>query len=364
MSASNQFDGFTHGIGIGGWLTNYKRLAFIPEEWQGVVTVGDREHFESYITENDIRQIASWGVDHIRLAFNYEVIEEDRNPFVYKEEGAQYLDRAIRWCQKYHLNILLDLHMAAGSSCDCNYKRHLVQDPLLRKRFIGLWRFLSMRYRSEGQDVAFELLNEIHVPGQELWNTLVAEAVREIRQISADRRIVAGCNDYGDPAMLPHLALLEDPGVIYTFHFYKPFEFTHQRRITNARLAVYNRNLSYPSDIAPYNEYWQLFGEESPYKGLTRMDRHFMENELAPAFEFQEKHPDKILYCGEFGVIRHCDMKSRENFFRDLISLLEGHHIAHCAWNYLSMPQDENRFSIVDDWNRKPLSDELIRIIR
>lgn len=364
MSASNTFDGFTHGIGIGGWLTNYKRLAFIPAEWQGVVTVGDREHFESYITESDIRQIASWGVDHIRLAFNYEILEDDRNPFVYKEEGLKYLDRAVDWCKKHRLNILLDLHMAAGASCDIQYGKSLVQDPVLRKRFIELWRFLSTHYREEGRNVAFELLNEIHVPENNLWDTLAGEAIRMIRQFSPDRRIVVGGNHYNSPAMLSELALPDDPNLIRSFHFYEPCEFTHQRRITNACLAVYNRNLSYPSDITPYNEYFELFGQESPYRGLSRMDRHFMESRLAPVFAFQQEHPDKIIYCGEFGVIRHCDMKSRENFFRDLISLLDEHHIARCAWNYLSMPQDENRFSLVDDWDRKPLSEELIRIIR
>ena len=45
------------GIGIGGWLTNYKRFNVLPRERRMQITVGDMEHFESYITENDIAYI-------------------------------------------------------------------------------------------------------------------------------------------------------------------------------------------------------------------------------------------------------------------------------------------------------------------
>ena len=48
---------------------------------------------------------------------------------------------------------------------------------------------------------------------------------------------------------------------------------------------------------------------------------------------------------------------------RDMISLLKEHGIAYCVWNYLSTPNDGNRFSLVDDDHRRILSPELARII-
>ena len=67
---------FSRGMGIGGWLTNYKRFKVLPENKRMDITIGDLEHFESYITERDIRYIASLGLDHIRLGFDQIVIEE------------------------------------------------------------------------------------------------------------------------------------------------------------------------------------------------------------------------------------------------------------------------------------------------
>ena len=42
-----QFTGFEHGMGIGGWLTNYKRFNVLPEDRRLCLTVGDMEHFST-----------------------------------------------------------------------------------------------------------------------------------------------------------------------------------------------------------------------------------------------------------------------------------------------------------------------------
>ena len=70
-----QWPGFEHGMGIGGWLTNYKRLQSLPEERRMQLTVGDFEHFASYITRDDIRYIRSLGMDHVRLGSDQIVLE-------------------------------------------------------------------------------------------------------------------------------------------------------------------------------------------------------------------------------------------------------------------------------------------------
>ena len=64
------------GMGLGGWLTNYKRFAVLPKEYRYTITLGDEEHFDRYITEKDVAYIASKGFDHVRLAFDQVVMEE------------------------------------------------------------------------------------------------------------------------------------------------------------------------------------------------------------------------------------------------------------------------------------------------
>ena len=122
--------------------------------------------------------------------------------------------------------------------------------------------------------------------------------------------------------------------------------------------------MPYPcDDIERYRDYHRVVSGKNKYEKYNQLDIEFLRDYLAPAKEFIEKHPDKILWCGEFGTIRHVKLEWRENWMRDMITILKEWDIPYCVWNYLSTPNDGNRFSLVDDDNRKILSEELHRII-
>ena len=105
-------------------------------------------------------------------------------------------------------------------------------------------------------------------------------------------------------------------------------------------------------------------GLDNVYQNLSRMDICFLREYMAPAKAWIDAHPDKILWCGEFGTIRHAKLEWRENWMRDMISILKEWDIPYCVWNYLSTPNDGNRFSLVDDDNRKILSENMAKIIK
>ena len=50
------------GVNLGGYLS------------QCIHTIG---HYESFICESDIKKIAGWGCDHIRIPIDYEVLEDE-----------------------------------------------------------------------------------------------------------------------------------------------------------------------------------------------------------------------------------------------------------------------------------------------
>ena len=77
-----KFVGFERGMGMGGWLTNYKRFHLLSENKRDILTVGDLEHFQSYITERDVQYIASLGFDHIRLGFDQVVLQDENGNFI------------------------------------------------------------------------------------------------------------------------------------------------------------------------------------------------------------------------------------------------------------------------------------------
>jgi hypothetical protein len=123
--------------------------------------------------------------------------------------------------------------------------------------------------------------------------------------------------------------------------------------------------MPYPCDIERYRDCRRVaYNNPNAYKDFDKMDIEVLRHSLSPAIDFVNAHPDKILWCGEFGTIRHANIKWRENWMRDMITLFKEYDIPYCVWNYLSTPNDGNRFSLVDDDERKILSEEMGRIIR
>lgn len=352
-----------HGMGIGGWLTNYKRFNVLPKDRRLVITVGDIEHFESYITENDIAYIASLGMDHVRLGFDQIVLEEA--PFVYRKRIVAILHNFVSWCRKYSLRPVLNMHKAIGNYCDILEESGLMQTPALQDRFIALWTMLEDEFADES-DVVFELLNEVVNATAQEWNSLAERTLSAIREKNCERLIVIGGIEWNNPPGLDTVKVYDDENVIYTFHSYAPFEFTHQRGVLQKDPLYYNREMPYPTDdIERYRDYHRVVhGNSNAYEKYTKIDKELLYDELAPAKRFIDRNPDKVLWCGEFGTIRHANISSRENWMRDMIAILKEWDIPYCVWNYLSTPNDGNRFSLVDDDNRKILSNNMAKIIR
>ena len=351
--------GFQRGMGIGGWLTNYKRFNVLPNEWRMPITVGDMEHFAEYITESDIKSIAEMGFDHVRVGFDQIVLESE--PYVYREEIIKLLKSFVSWCGKYGLTPVLNLHKAIGNYCDIEEKVKLLESGALQDRFIAMWLKLEEIFTNDGS-VMFELLNEVRNVDPALWNTLAEKTLTALREKNKTRWIIIGSTCWNSPATLKELKTYDDEYVIYTYHNYEPFEFTHQRGVLQSAPLYYNRKMEYPSDdIERYREYKRLIaGEIEPYKQYEKIDISFLRDKMRGAADFVKANPDKILWLGEFGTIRHADINSRINYMRDVIAVAKESDIPYCVWNYLSTPNDGNRFSLVDDDTRKILSDELL----
>lgn len=361
----NAIKGYTRGIGIGGWLTNYKRIGQLPPDKRMTVTIGDLEHFEKYITKWDVENIASFGVDHIRLPFDQIVLEEFDNPYHYRDETFAHIDRFLDWAKEYNLNVILNLHKAVGCYCDCGDMKKLLDDEEYQNRFLSLWLEFERRYHDRGREIMFELMNEITESDSERWNALWQRTVAEIRKRNPDRLIMIGSAMWNNVSTLNGLDVIDDPNVVYTFHFYDPFEFTHQRGVLQPMNHYYNREMPYPCDIMRYRECHEfLYGNQNAYASYTEMGRDFIRNSLAPAKQFRKEHPDAVLTCGEFGTIRSCPTEWRENWFRDVIEFLDENEIPFTIWNYLSTPYDGNRFSLVDDDHRHMVSEKIADMIR
>lgn len=173
------FQSFHNGINLGGWLSQYEFTALKPLTDKNLKT-----HFDSFITEGDIRQIAAWGFDHIRLPVSgyllYDQISHKLN-----EQPLTYVKKCIGWCQTFHLNMVLDLHDFYGNVYGAmDTPMPLLTNPALQGHFLTFWTLLSGHLKKYGKRnhnddsgrggivIAFELLNEVSDASHNLWNQL------------------------------------------------------------------------------------------------------------------------------------------------------------------------------------------------
>lgn len=229
-----------------------------------------------------------------------------------------------------------------------------------------MWVEFEKRY-ADKPEVMFELLNEVRNIDPELWNDLADRTIKAIREINPERKIIVGSICWNRQECLKDLRVWDDENIIYTFHMYDPHMFTHQRGVLQSGWLYANMALPYPTDdVERYRTVQRIVSgnpEQVCFEGDKRIDRDHLKKLLLPAKKFADAHLDKILWCGEFGTIRHCKIEYRENWMEDVISILNEFDMPYSVWNYLSTPNDGNRFSLVDDDTREILSERMLKII-
>jgi endoglucanase len=127
---------------------------------------------------------------------------------------------------------VIDRALSAGLRVVLNIHHYgeIFDDPHeQRDRFLALWQQIAMQFRDYPESVVFEVLNEPNTNlTPELWNDFLADAVAVIRQSNPNRYVMLGTAEWGGIGAMNHLRLPDDDRVIFTFHYYQPFEFTHQ----------------------------------------------------------------------------------------------------------------------------------------
>lgn len=311
-----KFTGFTKGVNLGGWLSQCDYRT---------------EHLDNFITEKDFEKIASWGVDHVRIPIDYNILQDDEGKV--KESGFAYIDKALEICDKYNLNAVIDLHKTVGYSFDKGEKETgFFYNIKYQERFYSLWAELAARYGNSGK-IAFELLNEVTDKAySQKWNEIIKECIKRIRILAKDTVIIVGGYWNNSADAIKDLDAPYDDKVVYNFHCYDPMVFTHQKAywVDNADVS---REMSY---------------EESGYS-TDNFIKAFKE-----AYEIAQKN-GTVLYCSEYGVIDKATPEDTLKWYKDINEAFEHYGISRCAWNY-----KEKDFGLSDE----RLSDIIGEIIK
>jgi aryl-phospho-beta-D-glucosidase BglC (GH1 family) len=232
-----------------------------------------------------------------------------------------------------HLEVLLCVFP------DDEYKHNLSSDRGVDD-FVQLWRILASHFASsDPARVFFELMNEPEVQDPYRWMGIQARVIESIRQIDADHTIVATAANYSSLPDLLQLEPVRDPNVIYNFHFYEPYQFTHQGASWGADDWIFYKNIPYPASPATLaGQMKNVPGDRARYDlylyGATGWNSEAIAGRIAFAAAWaRERHVPLI--CDEFGAYREtAEPASRSRWIGDVRSALEANHIGWAMWDY------------------------------
>lgn len=338
-----KFEGYVKGVDFGGWLSQCSEYT--------------EEHYKTFITREDFKIAASWGIDHIRLPVDYMVFQNDDGSFI--EERFNYIQNAIDWAKENNLKIILDLHKTFGYSFDVETSSFFT-DESLHEHFYSIWEQFANRFSKYEDMVAFELLNEVTSPSySDSWNKIIYKVIQRIRKIAPTIKILVGGYWNNSIDALKDLDKPFDDNIVYNFHCYDPFLFTHQGANWIGVMPDDFR-INYPCTFENYNEACRENKMTDflayPPKGKIACDKDFFIHKFQNGLKVCEER-NVPLYCGEYGVIDNANAEDALKWFKDIHAAFEELGLGRACWTYKSMS-----FGLTDD-HMKPVYNEIIKYL-
>jgi endoglucanase len=255
------------------------------------------------VQEQYFDSIKEAGFDFVRLPVRWNTHAEEAAPYAIDPAFFARVDEIVAWALERDLAIILDFH----------HYDEMMNDPRgHRERYLAIWQQVAGHYKDSPPGVLFELLNEPNNQlNASLWNEYLAEALRLIRETNPGRDVIIGAANLNAYDSLPSLELPADEHLIVTFHYYLPFQFTHQGA--------------------------EWVEGSGPWLGTTWDSTQTEKAEISSHFDSVAAWADdkgvRVL-LGEFGVYSRADLMSRVRWTDYVAREAERHGFAWAYWEF------------------------------
>lgn len=273
VTESNQpeeVDVFQQNIVLGRGINLGNALEAPNEGDWGVVL--KEEYFEA---------ISNAGFNSVRIPIKWSAHTSKIFPYKITPSFFDRIDWAIDQALKNNLAVIINIH---------HYDEMLSNPNEEEARFLKIWEQIATRYKDYSSKLFFEVLNEPngnHTP--EIWNRVLANAIAKIRETNPYRTILVGTAEWGGIGGLAKLELPKDEkNIIVTFHYYNPFNFTHQGA--------------------------EWVDGSTAWLGTTWSNKEEERNAVINDFNYAiawARSKNVPLNCGEFGAYNKADLTSR-----------------------------------------------------
>jgi endoglucanase len=262
----------------------------------------------------------------LRLPVAFSHFESEHIPV---EQLFTHIDNFVKQCGLYGFKVIIDYHN--GNFNNKNYNTETT-------KLIELWTKLTKRYAHVSHDVLFfELYNEPPHMDPQIWKDAAYNIVTAIRKIDKERTLIIGASNYNSIYELSRFVRLADENVVYTFHFYEPFLFTHQgaewigdQESTTGVPFPYSAQKFPELNIKAKNTDGEKNYNQYPIDG----NQQSVKDKLQIVKNWSNKYYVPIL-CGEYGAYnKYADVDSRCRYIKTVRQVLKGLSIPGMLWDY------------------------------
>jgi hypothetical protein len=155
--------------------------------------------YNNFVTGADFKQMSEDGINVARVPFSYRMLEDDSNPFVYKQSGWNVLDQAVAEAKANNVYLVLDMHVAPCSqtysfTADYTSGPFLWSSAQCQARTVALWKAIAARYASDNVIAGYDLINEPMIGNSQLLG-LYQQITAAIRSVDPNHMIIYEGND-------------------------------------------------------------------------------------------------------------------------------------------------------------------------
>ena len=294
--------------------------------------------------ESFVQKLAAAGFRSLRLPIDLDLYVDsttgtgDSLALTVSDDLWQVLDAFDAWTQTHGISLTIDYHQYTTLPDKA--------DPDSVQKAVLLWGQVAAHFsKSTREDLFFELMNEPELsfggvdPTQAEWGAIAERMIAAIRAQDSTHSIIFGDVEWYGIDKLVSRQPLADTNVIYAFHDYEPFIFTHQGAAW-ANLGA-THDLPYPYDPARWSEYysrlgfnasmepWMLDSLKSYYRDGNRAA---IRNHIVSAKRWAVAHNVPVI-CNEFGAYdATSQLADRARYYGDLIGVFQELQIPWQHW--------------------------------
>lgn len=318
-------DALAKGINLSNWFNDYS----------------DPSQYSNRFPSSTLQLIKASGFTYVRIPIGSTILFNPSNPSQLNPTNLPFVDAAINNSINAGLAVTVNLHPWQN-----DIDSLLSHDAGFVTKLAEYWKAIATYFKKyPATKLYFEVYNEPHASAAGItpqsfswWRPVQEKMIQAIREATSEHYVIAGGEGWNGINGLLQLTPYTDTKVIYNFHFYDPFLFTHQGASwAGWQPAIDARAVPYPSSpaaVAPLiagstnaqlKDALQWYGDQR--YNIDSLDRW-----IKRAYDWGQSNHVKII-ANEFGSYKtYAPIQSRLNWIHDTRTIFEKYKIGWAMW--------------------------------